>query len=149
MSKPEDEILERELFKGGKLRSLLLFGFGGLLVDKLTQRWQPIERYEVTVGVPLNTDSVRSTTARILEGMGKVVKLNPGLPAESISVLVDTGFIDVSPTIVNVQFISTSEKSSQVVIRGLAKKGLLEKTQTAQKTVEKVKAKLLAQAANS
>ena len=144
MSKPEDPILERELFKTGP-RDILLFGLGGLLASKLTQRWQPIEKYEVTVGVPLSKSNVRSTTSRILEGMGKVVNLGPELPADSVSALVNKGFIDVNPTIVNVQFIPTSDKTSQVVIRGLAKDGLLVKSRSAQKTVEKIKAKLLAQ----
>ena len=143
MGKTEDEVLIGALSSAGNKRNLLLFGLGGMLATKLFERLQPTEKYELTVGVPQDASAVKAATLSILQGMGKIVAVGPEVDANSLSAVVGMRFIATNPAVINVQFRPTSDRSSNVVIKGLSKEPLLWKQRSAQKAVEKVRARLL------
>jgi hypothetical protein len=150
MDRPEDELLDRELSKQlsrtAGLQSVLFFGLGGLLASKLFDRAfkRPVEKYEVTVGVPLGATDVRKKTSGILKGMGKMLELGSQVKADSVTAIVDAGYIDTNPAIVHVQVTPISARSSEVLIRGIAKE--TPKQRSAQEAVEKLKAQLIGKA---
>jgi len=143
MSTADDQVFERELERIGARRSLL-FGLGGLLAFKLTSGMgPPTEWHEVTIAVPLDAEDARATASRILKSMGKLITPSNGAASDSLWAHIGAGYIDNNPTIVKVEFIGTSRKSSQVVIRGAAKEAILVKPRSAYKAVEKIRARLL------
>ena len=143
MSTPQDQALERELGKIGKWRNVLLFGLGGLLASKLMSNMRPTEKHEVTINVPLNATEARATTGRILKGMGKLVTPSNGVASDTLWADIGAGYIDTNPTIVRVEFIGTSNKTSKVVISGASKETAFVKQRSAYKAVEEIKARLL------
>jgi len=137
MTEIDEKILVREI---GKLAGC--FGGPGA---KLAARFLPVEEREVAIEINANVATVRASTSELLQTIGRLIDDSASQNmAATLSAVVGSGHMNLNPTIVHVEFTALSQASSKVVIRCIAKEGLV-KQDSAAKALERIKNLLLSE----
>ena len=130
MTKTEDQVLVREI---GKLAGFL-GGFG----TRIAARRLPVEEAEDLLVVDAPLTSVSGNVLLILQSIGRMTdEFASEKTTDTISAIVGSGHMNLNPTIVHVRFIESSDQSTTISLRALAKEGLV-KQQSAKRATERI-----------
>ena len=131
MTETEEKVLVREI---GKLAGFL-GGFGA----RLAARRLPVEESETSVEVAANRDDVRASVSSILQGMGRLTnEFASETTSDSISAIVGSGHMNLNPTIVHVRLAESSNSSTRLLVRALAKEGMV-KQHSAERAIRNIR----------
>jgi len=111
-----------------------LGGFGARLVAKRL----PVEEHETLTVLPANSNEVRAVAHRILESIGNITnEFSFENPDDKISAIVGSGNKNLNPTIVHIVFLKSTEDSTNISIRAIAKEGMV-KQDSAVKAAQRI-----------
>jgi hypothetical protein len=136
ISKLEEDVLVKELGN--------LAGFFGGFGARVAARRLPVEEHQESVCLAVDVARARALGVRALQHLdGRLdFALASAEPEGGISAVVGSGNMNLNPTIVQMQFAEASPIATNVIIRALAKEGIV-KQHSAEKAVERVKNLLL------
>lgn len=74
----------------------------------------------------------------ILEGMGRLTdEFRSESAANRLSAIVGAGLMNLNPTIIHISIVNSSQTSTEILIRAVAKEGII-KQQSAEKAVKRM-----------
>src|SRR5262245_26439336 len=119
ISKLEEDVLVKELGK--------LAGFFGGFGARVAARRLPVEEHQESVCLAVDVAKARALGVRALQHLDG--RLDSALasagPEGGISAVVGSGHMNLNPTIVQMQFAEASPIATNVIIRALAKEGIV------------------------
>jgi hypothetical protein len=137
MTETEESVLVRELGK--------LAGFFGGFGARFAARRLPVEESEAAIAVAAGSTDLRISLVGILRGIGTISdEFAAETPMDSISAIVGSGHMNLNPTIVHVRIVASSDVTTQLFLRAVAKEGLI-KQQSAQRAIERITTLVLKQ----
>lgn len=147
----ENKILEKELGKigfkgsvtGGFIRAGLLGGIGAGFGGKIGASWaaSKLKTDEIHDRISLSKNITESMTTVIqaLSSMGTIIDASQYSDYPVISACCGSGYANMNPVVLCVEFIQNGNEKTDLHISGYAKEGLI-KQKTAIKAIEKLKA---------
>ncbi len=134
MGNREDDMLARE---HGKIGSL--WGMCGSLGASLAARFLPTEQCQEQVNVPRDAATVLTELAAFLASEGRIAGDQEAGTSQcpKLSAILGSGFLRKNPTVVHVQVIGVDNDSCTLLVRGVAKEGLI-KQRSAEKVVSRI-----------
>lgn len=136
VSKIEEDILVKEIGKLG--------GFFGGFGARIAARRLSTEEHEMPIQIHVDAVEARAITSRVLKNLRARADsmLDSSEMTGGISAIVGSGHMNLNPTIVRIQFCEASASTTIVLVRTLAKEGLI-KQNSAEKAAERIKNLLL------
>ena len=130
MTEREAKVLIREI---GKLAGFI-GGFGARIAAKRL----PVEESENSLVILAPTSEVRASVSLVLQSVGTITDEFASEGAnDTMSAIVGSGHMSLNPTIVHVRIIRSSDTSTTLSFRALAKEGLV-KQHSAKLAIEKI-----------
>jgi hypothetical protein len=131
ISKLEEDMLVKEIGK--------LAGFFGGIGARMAARRLPVEEYEVSAYLSVSIAEARAKSIRVLQHLD--ARLEFGFTSDEdaggISAIMGSGHLNLNPTIIRMRFIEKSPEATNVLIRALAKEGII-KQHSAEKAGERI-----------
>jgi hypothetical protein len=131
MTQSEEKVLTREI---GKLAGF----FGGFGARFMAKRL-PVEECEASIIVAANVDDVRASVYEALNSAGRLTDAFASqATGDRLSAIVGSGYMNLNPTIVHVGLTESSQASTRISVRAIAKEGVV-KQHSAAKAVERIR----------
>jgi hypothetical protein len=129
----EDEFLAREI---GKVGAFSGAGMGGYWGANLVARFLPKERFQLELELQADPHTVLEKAYAFLSSNGGITDSDELQDSHypTISGVIGSGFWNMNPAILHVEFVAVDGETCRVLLTGAAKEGLI-KQRTAEKAV--------------
>ncbi len=122
MASEDDEILAHELSKIG----LASGGTGGGIGARIAARFLGNDTFEISKTINESMPSILSTVTTIFQQEGRIVEnIESTSNQPAVYVFVGSGYMNMNPALVSVTVQDSSEHSTTLLIKGVAKEGLI------------------------
>ena len=123
---------------GGKIMGTVLDTFGGRLGTEWVSKKMATSEHSDTVVYGSGINNAVANVRVILTNLGKMIDTKIESDVPFLAAVIGSGFLNMNPAIVCLEFISVDDTATQIVISATAKEGLI-KQKTAEKIVVRLK----------